>query len=144
MSQQPAFWDSSALIPLCIMQPQSHLAEILYARYRIVAWWATEVEIRSGLTRLKRIGSIPPAQFSSGKQLAEKLVQTWFAVHESARIAPDACAILETYPLRAADALQLAAALEACDHKPKGYVFVTADQQLADAARGTGFTVEYL
>jgi predicted nucleic acid-binding protein len=144
MSRQFAFWDTSALIPLCIVQPQSPRAEVLYAQYGIVAWWATEVEIRSGLTRLRRMGSIPPKQFLAGKRLAEQLIRDWLPVHESPSIVPSACRLLELHPLRAADALQMAAALEACEHNPLGFAFITADQRLADAARQTGFSVEFL
>jgi len=117
---------------------------MLYSQCGIVAWWATEVEIRSGLTRLRRMGSIPPRQFLDGKRLAEKLIRDWLSIHESANIAPNACRLLELHPLRAADALQLAAALEACEHSPLGFAFITADQRLADAARQTGFLVEFL
>ena len=144
MSLPLAYWDSSALVPLCITQPQSPSAETLYAKHRIVTWWATEVEIRSGLTKLQRMGSIPPGQFLSGKRLAEKLVLGWHTVHESQTITAEACALLESYPLSAADALQLAAALEACEHTSQNYVFITGDPRLADAARDSGFTVEYL
>ena len=144
MTLPNGFWDSSALIPLCVAQPQSHLAEDLYARYGIVVWWATEVEIRSGLTRLRRMGSIPLSQFISGKLLAEKLSASWLAVHESRSITNKACSLLELYPLSAADALQLSAALEACEHEPRGHVFITGDQRLADAARSVGFTVEFV
>ncbi|MGB6690967.1 MAG: type II toxin-antitoxin system VapC family toxin [Terracidiphilus sp.] len=144
MSLPSAFWDSSALVPLCITQSKSSVAEAIYAKWAIVTWWATEVEIRSGLTRLKRMGSITPNQFLSGKRLAQRLVQSWLSVHESENITKDACSLLEDHPLRAADALQLAAALEACDHRPRGYAFVTADQRQADAARQIGFSVEFV
>jgi uncharacterized protein len=42
--------------------------------------------------------------------------------------------------MRAADALQLAAALVWCDEQPQGEVFVTLDERLADTARREGFT----
>jgi hypothetical protein len=109
-----------------------------------MSWWATEVEIRSGLTRLNRTGLIPPEQFLAGKRLAEQLIRDWLPIHESPAIAPSACRLLELHPLRAADALQLAAALEACEHSPSGFTFITADQRLADAARQTGFSIEFL
>jgi predicted nucleic acid-binding protein len=52
--------------------------------------------------------------------------------------------LLELYPLRAADALQLAAALDYFEDSPRGNVFIAADQRLADAARQSGFSVEYI
>jgi predicted nucleic acid-binding protein len=139
-----AYWDSSALVPLCVSQPQTVAAQILYARYKIVTWWATHVEVVSGLTRLTRTGGMTQQQFLLSKPFVQNLVNGWLAVHESASIAPNACRLLELHPLRAADALQLAAALEACEHNPLGFTLITADQRLADAARQTGFSVEFL
>jgi hypothetical protein len=48
---------------------------------------------------------------------------------------------LALHDLRAADALQLAAALIACDEQPALLPFVTLDRRLADAARREGFRV---
>jgi predicted nucleic acid-binding protein len=143
MSLPAAFWDSSALIPLCVSQPQSANSQLLYRSYSIVAWWATEVEIVSGLTRLERTGQITRDQFRVSKQFAGNLEERWYSVG-SRSIASDACSLLERYPLRAADALQLAAALEACAHHPQGFVFITADRRQADAARLSGFSVEFV
>ena len=47
--------------------------------------------------------------------------------------------LLERYDLRAADALQLAAALGWCENAPRGRVFLTADQKLREAALLSGF-----
>jgi predicted nucleic acid-binding protein len=53
------------------------------------------------------------------------------------------CAIrlLRVHPLRAADAVQLAAAVIAAEMRPTSLEFVTADRRLADAARKEGFAV---
>jgi predicted nucleic acid-binding protein len=45
------------------------------------------------------------------------------------------------HPLRAADALQLGAALFAADGDPQSLELVTLDRRLADAARREGFPV---
>ena len=137
-----AFWDSSALIPLCVSQPMTDTARWLFERYGIVAWWATQVEIISGLTRLERMGQITHERFLIGKQIAREIVRDWHSVGSTKSIALDACSLLELYPLRAADALQLAAALEWCEGKPKGQVFLTFDQRLGEAAAKAGFALE--
>jgi hypothetical protein len=49
--------------------------------------------------------------------------------------------MLDKYPLRAADSLQLAAALTWSNKRPAKRSFVSADQRLAEAARVVGFTV---
>jgi predicted nucleic acid-binding protein len=144
MSLPSAYWDSSALIPLCVSQPQSANAKLLYARYNIIAWWATQVEIMSGLTRLERMGQISHDRFLIGKQLAQRILQRWNSVDSPPSIASLACSLLELYPLRAADALQLAVALEVSEQQPQSYIFITADQRLADAARRIGFSVEFI
>jgi len=90
------------------------------------------------------MGAISHSHHLATKPFVDKLVRDLMLVHESAGISSDACYLLGLHPLRAADALQLAAALEACEHQPKGFVFITADRRLADAAKETGFTVEFL
>ncbi|HXM20881.1 MAG TPA: hypothetical protein VN948_06425 [Terriglobales bacterium] len=47
--------------------------------------------------------------------------------------------LVERYDLRAADSLQLAAALGWCEDEPHGRVFLTADQKLREAALLSGF-----
>jgi hypothetical protein len=52
--------------------------------------------------------------------------------------------LVERYDLRAADSLQLAAALEWCEDVPHGRILLTADQKLAEAAILAGFNVRQL
>lgn len=47
--------------------------------------------------------------------------------------------LLRLHPLRAADALQLAAALVLAEHDPRTLPFVTLDERLALAAEQEGF-----
>jgi len=49
--------------------------------------------------------------------------------------------LLCTHPLRAADALQLAAAIAAAEEHPETLPFVTLDDQLAEAASREGFAI---
>jgi predicted nucleic acid-binding protein len=142
MSLPTAFWDSSALIPLCVEQRQTERATDLFANYAVTVWWSTPVEIASGLTRLLRMGEIGRDEFLSGKRLAQTIAATWIPISPSAGIAARACSLLEMYPLSAADALQLAAALAWCEGKPTGNVFLTFDQRLREAAGLAGFTLE--
>lgn len=57
------------------------------------------------------------------------------------RVRERARRLLESHPLRAADALQLAAALIASEEEPKDLPFVTLDRRLALAAEKEGFKV---
>ncbi len=142
MSVPLAFWDSSALIPLCVQQVQTQRSETLFAKYGVTVWWSTQIEIISGLTRLLRMKEIDETEFVDGKQVAQAMAMIWIAIKPSANIEREARILLELYPLRAADALQLAAALEWCDGNPKGCVFLSFDQRLREAAGMAGFTLE--
>jgi predicted nucleic acid-binding protein len=142
MNLLPAFWDSSALIPLCVQQTQTERATALFEDHGVVVWWSTPIEIVSGLTRLLRMREIGPSEFRAGQQLAEIIATTWRLVEPSERIAHQAKALLELYALSAADAAQLAAAMEWCEGQPKGNVFLTFDQRLREAAGLAGFTLE--
>jgi len=59
----------------------------------------------------------------------------------SRRVKDEALRVLDAYPLRAADALQLAAALIWCDQKPTRRIFISSDIRLCEAATQVGFTV---
>ena len=48
---------------------------------------------------------------------------------------------LRVHPLRAADALQLAAAFVAAERRPASLQVVTLDERLADAMRKEGFAL---
>jgi predicted nucleic acid-binding protein len=142
MSPPFAFWDSSVLIPICIQQKESAKARDLFARYELAVWWAAPVEIVSGMTRLLRMAEIDDEDFAAGKHVAQTISSNWDLVMPSTQISDHACSLLERYPLRAADALQLAAALEWCEGNPEGQVFLTFDKRLREAAGLAGFTLE--
>jgi hypothetical protein len=142
MSLPFAFWDSSALIPLCVRQKQTPVATAFFANFAVTVWWPTPVEIVSGMTRLVRMGEIDLSELAAGKHIAQTIANTWIPIEPSAMIAAQACLLLELHPLRAADALQLAAALEWCEGRPKGHVFLTFDQRLREAAESVGFTLQ--
>jgi predicted nucleic acid-binding protein len=137
-----AFWDASVLVTLCADQTPTPLALSFEGKYRIAVWWATHVEIASALAQLLRQQKITAAEYAHAKQQAEQLANIWRVVAPSPRIAFQARVLLEWYTLRAADALQLAAALEWCEGQPNGKVFLTFDKRLGEAAGLAGFTLE--
>jgi predicted nucleic acid-binding protein len=137
-----AFWDASVLVTLCVDQTPTPQALLFEGKYRIAVWWATHVEIVSALAQLLRQRKITAAEYAHGKQQAEGMASLWSVIAPSAGIAIRARVFLESYSLRAADALQLAAALEWCEGKPKGNVFLAFDQRLREAAGLAGFTLE--
>jgi len=71
-----------------------------------------------------------------------RMLIDWNMIAPSDGIKIQAEQFLEKYPLRAADAFQLAAAMEWCEGQPAGQVFLTADRKLAEAAALAGFSLE--
>jgi predicted nucleic acid-binding protein len=139
ITRQLAFWDASALVPLCVGQSTTPRAIALYKRYEAVIWWATPVEIASALARLVRMKQLDSGGWAKARQLAAALADAWFVIQPSDVLRAKARQLVDRYDLRAADALQLAAALEWCQDNPQGRVFLTADQKLREAAVLTGF-----
>ena len=142
MLKPVAFWDASVLVTLCVDQTPTPHALVLESHYRIAVWWATHVEIASALAQLLRQQKITAIEYAHAKQQAENLANIWRTVAPSARIAFEARVLLEQYTLRAADALQLAAAMEWCEGQPNGKVFLTFDRRLREAAGLAGFALE--
>lgn len=49
------FWDSSAIIPLCIEEPQTDIVRnIIRKDGAIVVWWGSLIECYSAFARLRR------------------------------------------------------------------------------------------
>jgi len=70
------------------------------------------------------------------------LVEAWMEVEPTETVRERALRLLRVHPLRAADALQLSAALVACSEQPRGCVFYSGDLRLKEAAIAEGFIVE--
>jgi predicted nucleic acid-binding protein len=58
VNRTTAFWDSSALIPLCVHEQTSNKVKRLAKQLAPVVWWATTVEIHSAIARLHRSGAL--------------------------------------------------------------------------------------
>lgn len=135
------FWDASALVPLCVEEETTAAMTGLYAATGPnIVWWATRVECASALARVERAGVLEAAQAAFDRLTA--LSGGWNVVEPSDRIAETAIRLLRVHPLRAADALQLAAAHAVADGRPSTLRFVTLDERVAAAARKEGFGVE--
>jgi|HubBroStandDraft_1064217.scaffolds.fasta_scaffold467117_1 predicted nucleic acid-binding protein len=136
---EPAFWDASALVPLCVQQNATQRAQSLSRRYEVVIWWVAPVEICGAFARLVRMGQLT----SNGQVLAQvvltELRSKWREILPDPFLRDQAEQLLDRFPLKAADALQLAAALAWCSGKPRARAFISGDTQLLDAAQQLGF-----
>lgn len=54
MKKTTAFWDASALAPLCIREAASRQAQIDLRRFAPVVWRGSVVEVYSAISRLHR------------------------------------------------------------------------------------------
>jgi hypothetical protein len=136
------FWDSSALVPLAVVQSSSAQAERWLADDpELVTWTLTLVEVVSALRRLVREGSMEERAASDSEALAADLLRRVHVVTDVEAVKSIATRLLRVHALRAADALQLAAALAWADGDPRGLVVHTFDQRLALAAEREGFKV---
>jgi predicted nucleic acid-binding protein len=106
-----------------------------------VTWWVTPVEIVSALNRLQREGTLTTGGRNQALERLAWLRRRWHEVQPSDEVRDTAERLLSLHPLRCADALQLAAALVWCGHRPKERTFIGADGRLSDAAKAEGFTV---
>jgi predicted nucleic acid-binding protein len=136
------FWDSSAIVPLLVDEPASaKRAEQFAADTVMLVWWATPVECASALQRLVREGGLGAAGALAAVARLRELEKHWNEVEPTQQVRQQAERLLRLHPLRAADALQLAAAVIAADYDPVSLSFVTADERLAAAAAKEGFAV---
>jgi len=134
------FWDSSALVPLCLEQPSTERARALYQQdSEIVVWWASPVECASAFARLRREDVLDDAGRASALGVLQALQGAWYEVVPGDALRAHALRLLRLHPLRSADALQLAAAIEWAG-VPAGGDLVSFDERLKAAARLEGFT----
>jgi predicted nucleic acid-binding protein len=136
------FWDASAIIPLLADEPsRERLLDLIEADPEILAWWGTPVEIASALARREREKQLNSDEVEAALAAARRLAEQWHEIVPSAAVRRTAERLLRVHPSRAADSLQLAAALIAADHDPTTLEMVCLDARLATAARREGFTV---
>ena len=136
------FWDSSALAPLLARETSTSAVRALYAEdMEVVVWWATPVECASAVARLERDEGLTPRDASAAFARLDRLSASWLQVEPSDEIRETARRLLRVHPLRAADALQLAAAFAASERRPSTMTFVTLDERLRTAAGKEGFVV---
>ena len=136
------FWDTSALIPVALDAPASGAVRgLLTSDSRTVVWWVTPVECASAVARLRRDGAIDAAGEAHASRVLERLLALSDEVHASASVRGQAIRLVRVHSLRAADALQLGAALAWATGSPVGRELVSLDERLRDAARREGFAV---
>ena len=137
-----SFWDSSAIIPLCISEPSSPEIKLLAQRSEgMVVWWGAIVEVQSAIERKCRMGELSMDGKANAEVRLSHLAFVWFDIPPLEAVRLRARRLLVKHPLRAADALQLSAALEWAEDSPAGRQFICLDSRLRAAANLEGFQV---
>jgi len=136
------FWDTSALIPLVVAERGTALAErLLRADPAVVVWTLTRVELLSALARRRREEPAAARRLLRAKREILAAWPRWSEVTAVEVVRRHAERVVDTHAIRAADALQIGAALVAAAEDPATLEFVTFDQPQAAAAEREGFHV---
>ncbi len=136
------FWDTSALVATEIDEKTTKaIRKLVRNDPELAAWILTHVEVASALWRRRRNGEMIEAERAEAQRRLDETLSNAVMVSDVFAVARHARRLLAAYTLRAADAMQLAAALVACEDEPGRLPFVTLDDRLAEAAAREGFVV---
>lgn len=136
------FWDSSALVPLLIEEAASvKMNRLLAADQEIAVWWGTPTECWSALARREREADWSAKTTDEALANLHKIMERAHEVLPTKAVRACSRRLLFTHALRAADALQLAAAIVLGASEVTDLGFVTLDDVLARAARKEGLRV---
>jgi predicted nucleic acid-binding protein len=136
------YWDSSALVPLVVQEAETEQRERLQRLDgHVTTWWGSWVECASALNRLHRDGDLDDAGLNQALGKLSRAAAGWLRIRPSERVRQRALRLLRIHPLRAADALQLAAALAASGDAPETLMMVCSARRLSEAAVKEGFEV---
>ena len=134
------YWDASALVALCVDEAGTATARRLVPG-GMVTWSVSAVEIASAIERRAREGALTDSDRVAARTAVDELAVAWTEISALAAVRERAMRLVATHVLRAADAMQLAAALVAISDRPAGHEFVCTDARLRDAAAREGFLV---
>ena len=136
------FWDASAVVPLLVAESTTPaMLSLATTDTEMLVWWATEVECANAVARLERDGALREPVAAKVFDRLRQLALSWHEVEPGDAVREAAVRFLRVHQLRAADALQLAAAFVASEGRPSSLGLITLDDRLASAARREGFTV---
>lgn len=136
------FWDASAIVPLLVADKTTGRLQALARRDPdMLAWWGSAVECASAVARLERDAALDSRNTELALQRLTRIAGAWQEIEPSELVRENAVRFLRVHSLRAADALQLAAAFVAAERRPASLQVLALDERLADAMRKEGFAV---
>jgi hypothetical protein len=104
-------------------------------------WWRSLVEVHSEIARLHRLGRLTAAEKQKALAQLGLLNRSWREVLPGDHVRNLATCLLDPHDLRAADSLQLAAAMTWCQQRPARRDFLCRDERFSKAAGAVGFSV---
>jgi uncharacterized protein len=136
------FWDSSALVPLLVEERRrAALLGLLERDPVMCVWWVSPLECTSAIARREREGDLDAGGASAALERLRAIAASWNEIAPTDSVRSTAARLLRVHPLRAADALQLAAAVLIAGGQPAELPFLSLDDRLNDAASREGFPV---
>jgi len=136
------FWDSSALVPLIANEENTdYCLRVLGDDPHILIWCLSGVEVVEALCRRLRDGVMTEEEFRKTKEELRIVLEHAAEIAAIEKVRARALRLLETHPLRAADACQLAAALVSSKEDPQRLAMICFDERLKKAAMKEGFAV---
>ena len=136
------FWDTSALVPVFVAERETLAVRRWLREDRaVVVWSLTRVELLSALARRQREDAGAARRLASARRRILTTWPRWSEVTAIDVVRKHAERLVQVHPLRAADAIQLAAALVVADQDPASLTVVTLDKRQAEAAEREGFVV---
>ena len=136
------FWDASALVPLIVEESiSSTMRTELSNDLALAVWCLSPVEIWSAVARKRRQSILGSPDVKAARSRLEVLASEWHEITEFGAVRRRAQRLLDDHSLRAADAMQLAAALVLVSDRPEAFEFVTLDDRLAEAAEEEAFRI---
>lgn len=134
-----AYFDTSALIPLIVEEPTTHVCQRLWNEAsRVGSVRLLYAEASAALARAHRMARLTATQLDEAMEALEDIVVELDHVEVTDQLVRAAGALARTHGLRGYDAVHLGAGLNVADDD---VVFVTGDTNLAAAARALGIAV---
>jgi predicted nucleic acid-binding protein len=115
--------------------------DLLWEDDELTVWWGNWIECEVAISRLRRDGVLNEESEREARTRLSRLANEWAEIDPTDDIRLLASLVSKAHPLKAADALQLAAALRWCEGNTSGANFVCLDNQLRQAAEDESFGV---
>src|SRR5258708_22082849 len=105
-----ACWDASAVVYVRAPGQASSRARALYREHPPVIWWGTRFEVRSAIRRTWRDGVLSDTGYAAAETRIDAMMSAWKEILPDEEVGDLTLDVLARFALKAADALQLAAA----------------------------------